>query len=87
MNEMTKDASRELTFWEKSVCLTFNHGEGEIGEKIDTVKKAFAWVIDLIKKQSDESDTSYMSNTLYQMAFSTCIAAQMAVVKFITWKT
>lgn len=77
---------KELSFWEKAVGLTFNHWEGEIFEKINKTKTLFAELIDLVNLNWDMQNWTYMSNLLRGMATKSCITAQMAVVKFITWK-
>lgn len=78
--------TREMTVWEKAVWLTFNHWEGKIGEDIHTVKTAFAGLIDLIEGWPVSSEDSYLKKAIKDMALKSCMAAQMAVVKFITWK-
>jgi hypothetical protein len=84
----------ELTFGQKAVGLTFNHGTGEIFEQVDRAKKLSADLIDLlehslktkeVKLQKDER-LSWSTNVFRTAAFNAIIAAQMAIVKFITWK-
>ena len=71
---------RELTFGEKAVGLTFNpSGDDKVGQ----TKKSFANLIDTV---NDIPAESYLANTFKGMAIRSCVAAQMAVVKFITWK-
>ena len=82
---MPNDDDRELSFWEKAVWLTFNHWEGEIWEAIHKAKTLFANLIDMVNITQAPND-SYMKNTLRWMAIRSCMMAQMAVVKFITWK-
>lgn len=85
---MPEEIESELTFWEKAVWLKFNPSWDD---KVGQAKKAFANLIDLVqfsnenKKSATERD-SYMMNTLRGMAIRSCITAQMAVVKFLTWK-
>lgn len=78
----------ELTFGQKAVGLTFNHAEGELAEKVTKVKQSFADVIDLIGDPTLPTDTkpSWMYNILRTAAINSCITAQMAVVKWLTWK-
>lgn len=80
---MSTDLKRELTFWEKAVGLTFNPGWME---SVNKAKQLFAEVIDMVNEWPVSSDDSYMKNTLKGMAIRSCITAQMAVVKFLTWK-
>jgi hypothetical protein len=77
----------ELTFGQKAVGLTFNHAQGEMGIKVNTVKQTFADVIDLVGDPTLPSETrqSWLFNVCRTTAITSCIAAQMAVVKFITW--
>lgn len=70
----------ELTFGQKAVGLTFNPSGNE---KVDKVKQSFADIIDMIE---DITALSYLGNTLKGMAIRACIKAQMAVVKYITFK-
>lgn len=75
---------RNLTFWEQAVGLTFNPWGLE---SVNRVKKLFAELIDIANDSNKDSDRdSYMKATLRGMAIRSCIAAQMAVVKLITWK-
>lgn len=71
------------TFWEKAVGLSFNPGGME---SVNVVKELFAAIIDIINPAEPEKESSYMSNNLKWMATRACIMAQMAVVKFLTWK-
>mgnify|MGYP003475823771 CR=1 FL=1 len=83
----TTQAAKELTFGEKAVGLTFNHAEGELNQKVHTAKAAFAAVIDSIGDPSLEvTRPSWMYSVLRTAAINACIAAQMAVVKWLTWK-
>lgn len=77
---------RELTFGEKAVGLTFNHAEGQKHSLVHDVKVTFAKAIDLNKDYHARIEKpTWTQNVLHTAAFNACIAAQMAVVKFITW--
>jgi hypothetical protein len=69
-----------LTFGQKAVGLTFNPS-GNV--KVDNVKRKFAEIIDMVE---DITVSSYLGNTLKGMAIRACIAAQMSVVKYLTYK-
>ena len=88
----------EKTFGMKAVNVDFNPSGDE---KVYKAKKLCADLIDLIeeKRQSDldKADEltgetkivhqqSWLSNVFRTTAFNAIIAAQMAVVKFLTWK-
>lgn len=87
---------RELTFGEKAVGLTFNHGEGEIFEHVDSAKKICASAIDMMKEIMDRSNdgdnskyplgSSKERGALSMIAIRKMQDAQMAMVKAITWK-
>lgn len=79
-NQEVPSANRELNFGEKAVGLTFNPS---FDPRVDEVKKGFAKIIDSI---ADLPADSYLSLTFKNVAIQTCVMAQMAVVKFITWK-
>lgn len=70
----------EQTFGQKAVGLSFNPSNDST---VDKVKQTFADVIDLVENIEGKS---YLGNTLKGMAIRACIAAQMAVVKIITFK-
>lgn len=75
---------RELTFGEKAVGLTFNPS---FDTRVDEAKVGFAKLIDMVGDPTvDTEKRSYLYNIIRTAAISTCIAASMAVVKFITWK-
>jgi hypothetical protein len=70
----------ELTFGQKAVGLNFNpSGDDKVGQ----VKQSFADLIDTCDAIKAES---YLANTFKGMAIRSCILAQMAVVKSLTWK-
>lgn len=75
--------ARELTFWEQAVWITFNPSWNK---NVDKTKKMFAEIIDMINNTNDSVWKGYLWHTCRWMAIRACIEAQMAVVKFITFK-
>lgn len=78
-----------LTFGEQAVGLTFNpSGDDKVGQ----AKQLMAKAIDLLEKDHTEKTDSnvvaisWIRNVLRIAAFNTIIAAQMALVKYITWR-
>ena len=88
-NETT--TNKELTFGQECVGLNFNHAEGVINQRVHKAKQLSADLIDLIEEHkeninSERVQLSWITNTFRTAAFNAVIAAQMAVVKFITWR-
>ena len=83
---------KELTFGQKAVGLTFNHAEGELNKKVHTAKQLSADLIDLVENHKNQITdngnimSSWVFNVFRTTAFNAIIAAQMATVKFLTWK-
>ena len=75
----------EKTYGQKLVGLDFNHAEGQTHDVVHAVKLAFAELIDTVNDQRTPND-SHIKNTLSTFAVTSCLAAQMAVVKVLTWK-
>lgn len=84
-----------LTYGQKAVGLTFNHGEGEIHELINTSKQTCADAIDLMdgirKRSGSGGDYPLGDSPSERVALSTIAIrklqdAQIAMVKAITWK-
>jgi len=75
---------KELTFGQKLVGLTFNpSGDDRVGN----VKQLFADVLDAIgDPAADTERRSYSFNIIRTQAINTTMLAQMAVVKFLTWR-
>jgi len=84
------------TFGQKAVGLTFNPSDND---KVGKAKQLAADLIDLVELDYYEKTTlptdekinqlgksSWLTNVFRTAAFNTIIAAQMAVVKFLTWK-
>ena len=75
----------ELSYGQKAVGLTFNPSEGDAHDKVAGVKQSCADLIDLVEGTRTPND-SRLANTLKTYAVTAVIAAQIAVVKVITWK-
>lgn len=82
---------QELTFGQKAVGLKFNPSGDET---VNKAKQLSADLIDLVEDKYKERlnklttvtrQLSWMENVLRTAAFNAIIAAQMAVVKFLTW--
>ena len=86
--DVVENAERPQTFGEKAVGITFNHsGSDEVYE----AKMLAAKQIDLLEKvhiklTNDSANTSWVRNVLRTQAFNLLVSAQMALVKYITWK-
>ena len=80
---------QELTLRKKAVGLTFNPS-GE--ENVTKAKQLMAEAIDLLEKDHDEKTdngnmmSSWTRNVFRTAAFNAIVAAQMALVKYLTWK-
>jgi hypothetical protein len=75
--------SRDLTFGERAVGLSFNPS-GDQG--VVTVKQMFATLIDLLNEQRDEATHDREKARLFSIAITEAQAAQMWAVKAITWR-
>lgn len=75
--------SREMTFGEKLVGLTFNPS-GDA--KVQRAKELCAELADLLRKDAMTKEPSYLSSTLYDHAIGEILNAQMNVVKVLTLK-
>lgn len=76
-----EDTSRELTFGEKAVGLTFNPG-GSL--EVNSIKQAFAAVIDQcdeVRSGSENPEVKRMAS----VAITEAQTAQMWAVKAVTW--
>ena len=86
--DVVENAERPQTFGEKAVGITFNpSGADEVYE----AKMLAAKQIDLLEKvhiklTNDSANTTWVRNVLRTQAFNALISAQMAVVKYLTWK-
>lgn len=75
----------ELTFGEKAVGLTFNHGEGDTFEAIKDIKTKAAAFIDkcnYLRDLTEDSDKKRM----YSIAITEAQTAQMWAVKAVSWE-
>lgn len=86
--DVVESGVREQTFGEKAVGITFNpSGADEVHE----AKMLAAKQIDLLEKvhiklTNDSANTSWVRNVLRTQAFNLLVSAQMALVKYLTWK-
>ena len=87
--DVVEDGVRPQTFGEKAVGITFNpSGSDEVHE----AKMLAAKQIDLLEKvhnkvtDDGKAMSSWVRNVLRTQAFNALISAQMAVVKYLTWK-
>lgn len=75
--------TRELTFGEKAVGLTFNPSNDP---DVQELKELYAKVIDKLDSlKAARQNGDYMTNTLDGMALRDAIRAQMSAVKTATW--
>lgn len=80
-----KDTNRPLTFGEKAVGLSFNHGTGDIYHQIQTIKADCAKAIDLMNHLRSVAGPGEYS-ALCTIAIRSLQVAQMNCVKAISWK-
>ena len=86
---MENNTERELTFGEKAVGLTFNPSGDE---KVNKAKRLMADALDLLKEVENEKTVNgnvtptWNSNVFKTNAFNKIVDAQIALVKYITWK-
>ena len=87
--DVIENAERPQTFGEKAVGITFNpSGSDEVYE----AKMLAAKQIDLLEKvhnkvtDDGKAMSSWIRNVLRTQAFNLLVSAQMALVKYITWK-
>lgn len=82
---MGNTADRPLTFGEKAVGLTFNHGEGDIFTQVNEAKATCAKAIDQMNDLREKSESGEYK-ALATIAILKLQSAQMDMVKAITWK-
>jgi hypothetical protein len=86
---MENQVTREMTFGEKAVGLTFNTSGDE---KVNKAKQLMADALDLLQQvELEKSDygkikLAWESNVFRTNAFTKIIDAKMALVQYITWK-
>ena len=86
-----EESTRPMTFGEKAVGLTFNPSGDE---KVNKAKQLMADALDLLKESEAEKAkssagnaiASWEANVFRTNAFNKIVDAQMALVKYITWK-
>ena len=82
MGEETMNTTREMTYGEKAVGLTFNpSGDANVQK----VKELYAEIIDLMRSYNSNEVTSEKAR-LEKIAITEAQTAQMWAVKAITWK-
>jgi hypothetical protein len=86
---MEENQRGELTFGEKAVGLTFNPSGDE---KVNEAKRLMADALDLLQQVELEKIDygkvmqSWEGNVFRTNAFNKIVDAQMALVKYITWR-
>lgn len=83
---MNEETTREMTFGEKAVGLTFNHAEGEVGATVHAIKVAFAEAIDKIQVERAKDTTPSEKGAMLTLAIREAQTAQMWAVKAVTWE-
>lgn len=78
-----KMESRELTFGEKLVGLTFNPSGDE---KVQRAKELCAELADLLNQNADPNSERPLCRLLFDKAIGDILDAQMNVVKVLTFK-
>lgn len=81
-NEQPEQAVPDLTYGQQAVGLKFNPSGDD---NVSKVKQSCADLIDLVESTRTPND-SRLANSLKTYAVTAVIAAQMAVVKVLTWK-
>jgi hypothetical protein len=85
---MENQDSRQLTFGEKAVGLTFNPSGDE---KVNRAKQLMAEALDLLKEAEEEKTDngkamqSWEADVFRTNAFNKIVDAQMSLVKYITF--
>ena len=86
---MENQVQREMTFGEKAVGLTLNPSGDD---KVNKAKQLMADALDLLQQaELEKSDygkvtQSWEANVFRTNAFNKIVDAQMALVKYITWR-
>ena len=86
--DVVEIVERPQTFGEKAVGITFNPSSSD---EVHEAKMLAAKQIDLLEKvhiklTNDSANTSWVRNVLRTQAFNLLVSAQMALVKYLTWK-
>lgn len=74
-----------LTRGQELVGLQFNPSEGKTHDEVAEVKQTFADLIDKVLPE-EGAVVGWYRKKLVDMAVGALVAAQMAVVKVLTWK-
>jgi len=85
MENQEPATNRELTYGEKAVGITFNHGEGDIFNNVNEAKVTCAQAIDQMNHLRELSESNEQK-ALLTIAIRDLQKAQMMMVKAITWK-
>lgn len=86
-NNRMSNTTKELTFGQKAVGLTFNHGEGEIFTSVNQAKQTCAEAIDQMNNLRNAAEPFKAEyKALCTIAIRKLQSAQMDMVKAITWK-
>lgn len=75
--------SRQMTFGEKLVGLSFNPSNDS---KVDKAKRLCAELMDLVNSERESRETTQLENILYPHTVGEILNAQMNVVKLLTLK-
>lgn len=75
--------TRQMTFGEKLVGLTFNPSGDD---KVTKAKQLCAELADLLEEVNKNQESSYLGNTFYGGAIRRILDAQMWSVKYLTNK-
>ena len=75
--------TRQMSFGEKLVGLTFNPSGDQ---KVQRIKELAAEMADLLEEVNRTQESSYLGNTFYGGAIRRILDAQMYSVKFLTNK-
>ena len=79
----TPSVTRELSFGEKLVGITFNpSNDGDVSE----IKTKMAELINLLWDRNKQNESSELSKLVYDAAIVSLLEAQMMAVKYVTLK-
>lgn len=81
-NQIMSENTRELTFGEKAVGLTFNPGNNPT---VEGAKRAYADLIDSLNKLRETAEGAEKKR-MYSVAITEAQSSQMWAVKAITWQ-
>lgn len=81
-NQTMSDNTRELTFGEKAVGLTFNPGAND---EVKLCKEGYAAIIDRLNELRNKAEGAEKKR-MYSVAITEAQTSQMWAVKAITWQ-